>query len=83
MNVSVAITDILQVQEQAWRDATDDSDLDAVRSVDEVNSNVDERMLCDIQRLVGRLVAKANLLLGNFTTNLCEGWMHIRTKFDA
>lgn len=63
----------MQEQEQAWRDATDDSDLDAVHSIDEVNSNVDERMLCDIQRLVGRLVAKADLLLGNFTTNLCEG----------
>ena len=48
-----------------------------------MNSSVDERMLCDIQRLVGRLVAKADLLLGNFTTNLCEGWMHIRTKFDG
>ena len=73
VNISVSITDIMQEQEQAWRDATDDSDLDAVHSIDEVNSNVDERMLCDIQRLVGRLVAKADLLLGNFTTNLCEG----------
>ena len=21
--------------------------------------------------------------IGNFTTNLCESWMHIRTKFDG
>ena len=73
------IEDILQEQEQAWRDATDDSDLEAVQSIDEINSSVDERMMCDINRLVGRL----DLLLGNFTTNLCECWMHIRTKFDG
>ena len=62
------IEDILQEQEQAWRDATDDSDLEAVQSIDEINSSVDERMMCDINRLVGRLVSKADLLLGNFTT---------------
>lgn len=28
-------------------------------------------------------MAKAAQLLGNFTTNLCEGWMHIRSKFDG
>ena len=39
-------------------------------------------MLSDIQSLADRLVAKADKLLGKFTTNLCEGWMHIRSKFD-
>lgn len=65
-------------------------------------------MMCDIQQLVGRLIAKAEQLLGmqtqfvicikilkcitsvyychntigNFTTNLAESWMHIRSKFD-
>ena len=35
------------------------------------------------QVLVGRLVAKAPQLIGNVTTNLCESWMHIPTKFDG
>ena len=48
-----------------------------MRSVDDTLEKVDERMLCDIQSLADRLVAKADMLLGNFTTNLCEGWMHI------
>ncbi len=37
----------------------------------------------DIQVLVSRLVAKAQQLLGNETTNLAECWMHIRAKFDG
>ena len=38
-------------------------------------------MMHDIQMLVARLVEKASQLLGNFTTNLAESWMHIRSKF--
>lgn len=40
-------------------------------------------MMADIQTVVSRLVAKASQLIGNFTTNLAECWMHIRTKFDG
>ena len=32
---------------------------------------------------MGRLVAKAGQLIGNFTTNLAECWMHMGTKFDG
>ena len=44
---------------------------------------VNEKMLCDIQAVLSRLVAKASQLIGNNTTNLAECWMHIRTKFDG
>ena len=78
----------MQQQEEAWTDAADDSDLNAVhpvdnaahpvdnavRPVDNALEKVDERMLCDIQSLADRQVAKAHMLLG-----ICEGWMHIRT----
>lgn len=39
--------------------------------------------MIDIQKQVSRLVAKAGQLIGNFTTNLAESWMHMRTKFDG
>ena len=39
--------------------------------------------LHDIQVIPSRLVAKAPQLLGNFTTNLAESWMHIHMKFDG
>ena len=63
---------MLSEQEQAWRDATDDADPDAVRSVDNAEENLDERMLCDIQSLADGLVAKAEKLLGNFTNDCAK-----------
>ena len=45
-------------------------------------SSIDPKMMIDIQKLVSRLVARAGQLIGNFTTNLAESWMHIQTKFD-
>ena len=40
-------------------------------------------MMHDIQVIVSRLVAKAKQLIGNFTTNMVEGWMEVRSKFDG
>lgn len=60
---------IAHEQEQAWRDAVDDTDLEAIRFVPASDCRVDERMICDVQALVGRLVAKAEQLLGKFLLN--------------
>ena len=46
-------------------------------------NSIDKKMLIDIQKAVSRLVAKAGQLINNFTTNLAECWMHMRTKFDG
>ena len=46
-------------------------------------TKVNDKMLYDIQTVLNRLIAKANKLLGNHTTNLAECWMHMRTKFDG
>ena len=32
---------------------------------------------------MSRLVAKASQLLGNFTTNIAEGWMHRLSKYEG
>ena len=37
----------------------------------------------DIQVTLSRLVAKAEQLVENVTTNLAESWMHVRAKFDG
>ena len=47
------------------------------------STEVDPKMLHDIQATLSRLIGKAEQLLGNHTTNLAECWMHIRTKFDG
>ena len=41
-------------------------------------------MMIDVQTQVSRLAAKAGQLtcIGNFTTNVAEWWMHMRTSFD-
>lgn len=59
------------------------SEVRAVRSVDEINLNVDHVCSVTCERLVDQHMAKSEQPLGNFTTNLCEGWMHIRSKFDG
>ena len=48
-----------------------------------VPTEINTQMMHDIQVLFGRLVTKARQLIRNFTTNLVEGWMQIRCKFDG
>lgn len=45
--------------------------------------SISDKLVHDLQVCVSRLVAKAPQLIGNFTTNLAEGWMNIRCKFDG
>ena len=52
-------------ERQAWEDALDEHDLNTVRSVPAQPSvEVDPEMLRDIQCVVGRLIGKAEQLLG-------------------
>ena len=93
---------IIELQ-QEWDDATNDTNLDEVRTILAAAAasptTQEEAMICDIQRLLARLIGKASQLLGklvhitifthyknfvgNCITNLAECWMHIRTKFDG
>ena len=71
----------IQQQEQLWEDAvTDDQE---PTGIPHSPIPLNEKMLHDIQVLVSRLVRKAGQLIGNFTTNLAESWMHVRSKFDG
>ena len=40
-------------------------------------------MLDDINILLQRVANKADRLIDNFTSNLAEAWMNIRTQFDG
>ena len=46
-------------------------------------TKISPRFYHDIMVQLDRLIAKADQLLDNETTNLAESWMHIRTKFDG
>ena len=56
---------IVSQEGQFWLDATDEGELEAVHSVaPQLPTNVDPELIRDVQRIVGRLVAKADKLLG-------------------
>ena len=46
-------------------------------------TEVDPKMLHNITTKLSRLVVKSMQLIGNYTTNLAECWMHILAKFDG
>ena len=72
-------------QERLWRETvTDDPTTERnCRQGGQTPTEINPKMMHDIQVLLSRLVAKARQLLGNATTNLAECWMHIRSKFDG
>ena len=53
------------IQEQTmWEDALSEENLDDMRSIPPSSQLIDKEMMCDIQRLVSRLIAKAPQLIG-------------------
>ena len=94
------LEDAAMEPQQEWDDATDDTNFEGVRTVPVATTTIptaqEEAIICDVQRILGRLVGKASQLLGmllkiiythyfigNCMTNLAECWMHICTKFDG
>ena len=60
------IQNVMSAQQAAWVDATCCEGLDDVRDIPDVVplQGVDEGMICDIQRVISRLVSKAPQLIG-------------------
>ena len=72
-------------QERLWRETvTDDPTTERnCRRDGQTPTEINPKMMHNIQVLLSRLVTKARQLLGNATANLAECWMHIRSKFDG
>ena len=60
------VGEIINQEYRAWRDATDDTEDNAITSSP---TDVDSRMICDIRELSSHLVAKAENLLGEYNIN--------------
>ena len=72
--------------ENYWKDSVKDLtevEEKSIRKGGKSNGSVDEQMLKDIFFYLNRMAEKADRLIGNFTSNLAESWMHIRCKFDG
>ena len=58
------LTTLLLEQQMAWEDATTDTPDDVqIESSLEPAVQLDQQMICDIQKIAGRLAAKANQLI--------------------
>ncbi len=66
-----------------WRSISDDVELEASRYDCGTVDTLEGELLHDVSVLLSRLAEKADKLIDNTTSNLCENWMAIRNKFDG
>lgn len=78
----ISHADAVEYQQSLWEDTIGPAEEIACPD-GEQPINLDPKMMHEIQVSLSRLVAKAPQLIGNFTTNLAEAWMHVRSKFDG
>jgi len=76
--------DIFEKQYEFWKMPSDE-EMANVRNAtaNELKKGELKEVVRDVQVLLDRLASKSERLVGNFTTNLCESWMSIRSKFDG
>ncbi|CAC5378247.1 unnamed protein product [Mytilus coruscus] len=76
--------DIFLQQSEMWTQGTSSQAQEQSRQVNMLcNSDLQSGMRRDLALLLNNVARKARSLIGNFTTNLEECWMHMRTKFDG
>ena len=70
---------IAHIQERLWRETLvdDSATVSDCRRGKQIATEINPKLLHDIQVLLRGLVGKASQLIGNLTTNLAETWMHI------
>lgn len=81
------LEDVIDDQCSMWEDVTKDISEDELSNLRKGGTSdknvVDEELLSVVYYLLNRMAEKADRLIGNFTSNLAESWMHIRCKFDG
>ncbi|CAC5421049.1 unnamed protein product [Mytilus coruscus] len=76
--------DIFLQQSERWTQGTSLQAQEQSRGAHMLcNSDLQSGMRRDLALLLNNVARKARSLIGNFTTNLAECWMHMRTKFDG
>lgn len=63
-DMDTAIHDIAHQEQRFWQDALNEENLEDVRHTTPVSQDIDKEMMCDIQQLVSRRIAKSEQLLG-------------------
>ena len=75
--------DILDEQVRFWTEGMSTDEQDEVRNTSGTGSAVDSDIRKEVCFLLNRLASKADKLIYDFTTNIAEAWMSIRSKFDG
>ncbi|CAG2211913.1 unnamed protein product [Mytilus edulis] len=71
-------------QASMWSDGTSlEAQEESRFDYDLFPSDLDSAMRQDIALILNNVAKKSISLIGNFTTNLAECWMHMRSKFDG
>ena len=76
-------SDVLDEQVQFWTEGMSEQEQDSVRNLAEAQSPVDPEIRKEVCFVLNRLAAKSDKLIFDFTTNIAEAWMSIRSKFDG
>ena len=63
MDMTTDISGVAEQEQRLWQDALNEENLEDVCITPTLSQEVDREMMCDIQRLVGRLIAKSEQLL--------------------
>ncbi|CAC5366256.1 unnamed protein product [Mytilus coruscus] len=75
---------IFQEQTDMWTAGSNVEEQEEARlSSNLIPSYIDSEMRREIAILLNNIAKKSSNLIGNFTSNLAESWMHMRTKFDG
>ena len=84
MDVDAEDTDfIIDDQIKFWTEGASIQAQEKSRSVSDRNSSLNPKILKDVGIILSKVAQKAPRLIGNYTINLAECWMHIRSKFDG
>ena len=74
---------ILDNQINFWNEGASIEEQEKSRSVSSGKCSLNPKIMKDVGIILNKVAQKAPRLIGNYTTNLAECWMHIRTKFDG
>ena len=72
----------MEEQINMWNEGSSIEDMKESRCGANITCN-NPKIIKDVSIILNRVASKSERLIGNFTTNLAECWMHIRTKFDG
>ena len=80
VNDEQSVDVIFEVQSDYWK-IPSESEMESSRYAEKNMCELSEQK--ELIRILNRVAEKSDRLIGNFTTNLAESWMAIRSKFDG